>query len=265
MRKPFWRVNIEHARYGLTGFRIQSAICFVLILSVTILMRISTSVWGVASRCVEADQFWFEPYKNDWPVGAAFFLIFFLLLVWNSSILLNHVVRKKREFFLTIVNFIALIALLLMSIPAFEASEIRYDEREATYGTWRMQNQPRWPWRDDQCILAKNFVGHWRVIERDLGKSGVQFPSLWIDLRQSLTYRAADASWMEPYEGYWKPPSFSTRFVRQYPGTGEIGIPGKRTSWLFQLDGDTLTLTTPEWVDWHQPAKVVLQRSVSAE
>lgn len=268
MQKPFWRVNIEHARYGLTDFRIQSIICFVIILNLGFLLRLSTIVWGVSSRCVEADQFWFEPYKSDWPIGGIFFFVLFLMLAWNASIFLNYVVRQKREYFLPTVNFIAIIALLMISAPGYKSSQISYDDRDSTYGDWRASNRPQWPFYIfDKCFSARDYVGNWAVVEKNLESAGVKFPFVRIHLRQSLTYQAAVLGSDVPYENDWYPPRPDYRLAEKYRDVGTIYMDGKHRwqDWHFQLDGDTLTLTSFEQYDWIKPSKVILERSRAAK
>ena len=65
---------------------------------------------------------------------------------------------------------------------------------------------------------------------------------------------------MPAVEGYWRPPSFASHFREAYRGVGEIDHPGGTSLWTFSLDGDRLTLTTPEFVDWYEPSSVVLER-----
>jgi len=260
MEKPFWRVNFDHARYGLTGFRIQSAICFVTILSLGFLLRLSTIAWGVAARCIEADQFWFEPYKSDWPLGGMFFLIFFLLLIWNASILLDQVVRRKRDLFLSAVNFVAIVGLFALASPAFDTAKLRYGIRESSFGSWVIPNAGGFLLVEDQCILATPYVGRWKVVELDLPKYGLEFPALWIELSQTLELEAADSRWAPTYHGDWHPPSFRRNISEDYKGVGELYWDRQWSVWVFELDDDTLTLATPDVIDWQAPAKVVLRK-----
>ena len=76
-------------------------------------------------------------------------------------------------------------------------------------------------------MLAAPYVGRWKVIQRDLPEYDLEFPALWIEFTQTLELEAADSRW------------------------------------VFELDGDILTLTTPNWFDRQEPAVVVLQREAT--
>ncbi len=258
--RPIWHFNPDSDNYRLTGFRIQSLVCFVVTLSVAILLRIASIVWGVASRCVEADQFWFEPYKHHWPVAGVFLLTIFLLLAWNSIILLNQRIRNRNDWLLTSVNFVAIIAMLALSVPAYQSAQLRYDKRNPSLGQWLIPKKEWWHRYDDKCRLAIDYLGHWEVIDKNLPPGGAEFPGQHIEFRQSLTFVASTGTRQEPISGSWDPPSFNTRLIEQYRGTGELYWADGSSTWNFRLEGDRLYLTTPEWLDWHFYSSVTLQR-----
>ena len=264
MEQRFWWVDTEKKYKGLTSFRLQSIVCFLLILFSTFLFRLSIIAWAVSARCVESDQFWFIPHEQHWPLAANFFFVFSLLLVWNISIFVSQFMERRVDVTLFVVNLIALVALLSMTGPVLDTSQIRHDIRTERYGAWNVSQPLNWWWGEDECVLARDYVGNWTVVERDIPEYGAPFPVTAIELRQSLRFRASDSRWTPVVEGYWRPPNFSSHFDEDYRGVGEIYHSHGVSLWKFELEGDRLTLTTPEFVDWYLPSTVVLER-VSGE
>ena len=260
MRQPLGLSDEDKSSYGLSTFSIQSFACFIVVIFIGFLLRLSTVVWGTASRCVEADQFWFEPYAKTWPLGGTFFLILFLVLVWNTSIAVNLYVRRRRGLLLTSVNFAGVIGLLLVAGPALDTAQIRYDYRENSFGVWRVENRKRSLWAEDECVLARPYVGRWKVVETDLPKYGLEFPVRWIELKGTLELAVSDSRWEDTTEGWWSPPRPARRWNGDNMGAGELIWDRGWSVWVFDLEGDQLTLTTPDWIDWQEPGKVVLRR-----
>lgn len=256
--------DAEKYSQRLSLFETQSFSCFLVTIFVAYLLRLSSIVWAVSSRCVEADQFWFEPYEHTWSLAGVFFLIVLLLLVWNTSIAIDHRLQNKRIALLIWVNFIAVLGLLAVFGPMLDSSQLRYNERNAVFGRWLVTNH-RWSMYDyDQCLLARDYVGRWRVVSREIRGDGLAFPRQWIEFKQSLTVEAYDNARDGPIKGNWNPPDFSRNLLPKYRGAGRITLSDSWGSWIFDLQGGTLTLTTPEWA-YRQPAAVIVLERVPIE
>jgi hypothetical protein len=261
MGLPFWRSGSKRGRFGLAGFRIQSAGSFVIVLTMGFLLWVSLSLWGVAARCTGADEFWFQSFESDWPLGGMFFLIFSLLFVWNLFIAAAQVINEKQAPFLAILNLVLISGIMFTSFAALEAAEVSYEAREKTKGDWLNFRAPFLTWRQNPCVVARDYVGRWVVVEKDIPERGGDFPMMWIELRPSLTYRAADAAWASPYEGRWIPPSRLTKRPDENEDSGEIQLPDGFSHWDFNIDGEYLVLTTPDWaLKWYEYSVVVLER-----
>ena len=111
---------------------------------------------------------------------------------------------------------------------------------------------------ESTCATMRRFAGRWRVIDRKVGYYGFDIPAQWIELKPWGYVYAQDASWSLPYAETWRPP-FRSRFSDdKIWRDGELFY----APWDFDLEGDTLVLTSPEsWLkyDW-QRSKVTLRR-----
>lgn len=235
-------------------------LCLVVILTVAILLRTSFILWGAGVRCAGADQFWFVPYNSNWPLGGVFFLILFLLFAWNSCLAFSVDWHEKGNRFVVILNGLAILALMSVSLWAHNTATISYQLRTNTYEGWQVAKPLFGYRRIDQCITALPYVGRWTVLSKSIPPRGNPFPMQWIEFRDSLTFIAADNNWKGEYEGRWDPPYRTLQGDTSSEGESEMWWDDGDAFWIFDLTGNRLVLTTPEWVYWAERSTVVLRR-----
>ena len=87
--------------------------------------------------------------------------------------------------------------------------------------------------------------------------------SLWIEFYPWGKFHAVDESWQSPYVGKWQAPYQIRGHEDDGWRNGYICSDKFDAPWDFDLQGDTLTLTTPEYFNEWERSTVILERDRS--
>jgi hypothetical protein len=241
---------------------IAPLVCFVLTLSLALLFRTINIYGATAARCVENDQFWYSALKGNWPLAGSLVLTLFLLFCWNLVIAFDDWKRSIGSRVVIVVNAVAIAAMLVTFIPLHGAAKFQFNKRQGSYDGIRFYAALSLSGRvEDTCATLQRFAGRWRVVERDIGHFGFDVAARWIELTPWGDVIASDASWQRNYIGYWQPPYKWENPDDLVWRNGHIDAWNYFSGfWDFDLQGDRLTLTTPEdFLPWYR-SRIVLQR-----
>lgn len=238
---------------------IAPLIVFASTILVAVLLRLITFFGAVTAWCVETDEFWYTSTGGNWPLIGTTFLVLFLLLVWNGLIGFNDWRRSRGTRVMVVVNTIAIAAVFFVFDGIQDSANRSYNTRAGLYDSIEFSNSVVHSWAPiDECVTARRFSGRWQVVDREIGYYGFDIPAEWIELKPWGYVYAQNSAWSAPYAERWRPP-FPDRYLR----AGEW-FPGHLFGayWHFDLDGDTLTLTTPsQWFELEmQRSTITLQR-----
>jgi len=254
----------EHSTFSTAG----PWFCFFLLLFFALLFRLSTIIHGAFARCVENDEFWYTPINGHWPLYASLFLVLFLLFVWNALLAIDGWRRSTGNKVLLVANTVAILSMLYVFVPLHDRAHYQFHLRQGYYEDIRFK-MPRWAaitfTSENPCVTMERFAGRWRIVDRKLGTRGFDIPVAWIELTTWGRVTTTNAPGLGGYEGRWSPP-YRRRYEesRRWRG-GWIDIDGSDGPWDFDLQQDTLTLTTtPEYFPERERSTIVMQR-VEAE
>ncbi|MEO1247385.1 MAG: hypothetical protein AAFX56_16990 [Pseudomonadota bacterium] len=253
------RFDNSQASLSATG----PLICFVLILAFVLLFRLITILHGVAARCVENDEFWYTAVNGNWPLFGSLFLVFFLLFAWNALLAVDNWKRSTGTKVVLIANAIALATTLYVFVPLHDRAYYEYHARNGYYSDIRFGL----PWRqarsvisENPCTTMKRFAGRWQVVDRYVGRWGFDIPAVRIELTPWGTFTAYDYPASDTFSGNWRPPHRWRYAEDQRWHDGRIFAEHFDARWDFDLQQETLILTTPEQFSEVERSTVVLQR-----
>ena len=239
--------------------------CFVLLLFLALLFRLSTIVHGAFARCVENDEFWYAAANGNWPLFGSLFFVLFLVFVWNALLAADSWRHSAGNKVVLVVNAVAILSLLYVLVPLHDRASYQYHARAGYYEDIRFK-LPHWYatayTSEKPCVTMERFAGRWQVIDRKLGTRGFDIPAAWIELKPWGRFTTTDELRVHRYEGRWSPPYRPRYRDSRRLREGWIEIGGSYTSWDFDLQQDTLTLTTtPEHpLLERERSTIVLQR-----
>ena len=248
------KLNQAHA----TESAIAPLTCFVLLLTLFVLLRLITIFGAITARCIDTDEFWYTATGGNWPLIGSFALLLFLVLVWSVLLAFSNGKRSGGARFVAMANIIGAVAMLAVPVAAHNAATFSFNERAGLYSNIEFRPYVFLPWQvEDECVTMRRFSGRWTVVDRKVGSYGFDVPAQWIELKEWGYAHGQDANWAEVHTGRWRPPFGTSRGHETEWRDGEVFD----TPWDFELSGDTLTLTTPDWLEheW-QRSRIVLQR-----
>ena len=229
-------------------------------LLVVVLLRLVTFFGAITAWCVETDEFWYTSTGGNWPLVGTAFLVLFLLFVWNALIGFNDWRRSRGTKVMVFVDTIAIAAVFFVFGGIHDSANRFHNARAGLYDSIEFRIS-FYAWGSvDDCVNARRFAGRWQVVDRQVGYYGFDVPAEWIELKPWGYVYAQGASWSTLHADTWRPP-----FLDRYARAGDY-FPGRLfgTYWHFDLDGDTLTLTTPsEWFELDMQRSTVVLRRVS--
>ncbi len=237
--------------------------CFFLLLFVALLFRLSTIIHGAFSRCVDNDEFWYTAANGQWPLYASLFLVLFLLFMWNTLLAVDGWRHSTSNKVLLVANAVAILSLLYVFVPLHDRAYYQYHAREGYYDDIRFK-MPRWYamsfTSENPCVTMERFAGRWQIVDRTLGTRGFDIPVAWIELTPWGQFTTIDEPGFGDYEGRWLPP-YRPRYGNSLRWRhGWIDVDGSYGPWDFDLQQNTLTLTTPEDFPERERSTIVLQR-----
>lgn len=239
-------------------------ICFTVVFTLLILLRLVSIFGAVTARCVETDEFWYSSTGGNWPLVGSFFLVMFLLFAWNVLIGIDDWRRSKGTRVMVVVNTIGIAAILFFFSSVHDSASFAHNLRAGIYDGFKFRPfviEPRG--LESQCVTMRRFSGRWRVIDRQVGYYGFDVPAQWIELKPWGYVYAQDASWSQVRTHWWRPPHQSRYSDDRRWRDGYIFD----AYWDFDLEEDILTLTSSdEWFehDW-QRSTISLQREPVAD
>lgn len=160
-----------------------------------------------------------------------------------------------------VVNILAVSICLYTFKSLHESAYFRYHERNGYYEEIRFRPfiiPPRST--EYECVTYQRFAGRWRVVDREIGHYGFDIPFGTIDLHAWGKVHAADGDWQRPYEGGWQPPYQSRYSDDKGWRDGYIWVDDFGAPWDFNMQGDTLILTTPEYFNEWEKSTITLER-----
>lgn len=162
------------------------------------------------------------------------------------------------------VNAIGIAAMLYFFTAVHDSAEVAHNSRAGLYENIKFRPF-LFPSRlsESECITMRRFSGHWRVVDREVGSYGFDIPAEWIELKPWGYVYAQDASWSRPYAETWTAPYQDRYSEDKRWRDGELF----NAPWDFDLQGDTLSLTSSEeWFEYEwQRSKVTLQREAASD
>ena len=239
---------------------IAPLIVFASTILVAVLLRLITFFGAITAWCIETDEFWYTSTGGNWPLIGAAFLVLFLLFVWNALIGFNDWRRSRGTKVMVVVNTLAIAAVFFVFGAIHDSANRFYNTRAGIYDPIDFQ-----PFRiykstgEDECVNAHRYSGRWEVVDRHIGHYGFDIHADWIELNAWGYLYAQDASWSPVYADVWRPP-YQSRF-----GWSDEWEPGYLFDayWDFHLEGDTLTLTTPDrWFELEMQRSTITLRRV---
>lgn len=234
-------------------------LCFVFVLTLAILFRIVISFGALTAWCVETDEFWYSASGGNWPLVGSFFLVLFMLFVWNAIVGFNEWRRSLGTRIMVIANGLGIAAMFLVFGSIHDSATHLSNKRGGLYDNILFRSAlVHIPYASESvCVTARRFEGRWQVIDRDVGIYGFDIPAQWIELKRWGYAYAQDASWSAVYAGRWRPPQqWHADENDRWFGGFVFNAP-----WDFELRGDILVLTTPEYFELElQRSRITLQR-----
>jgi len=234
--------------------------CFTITFVLLVLLRLVSSFAAVTGRCVDTDQFWYTSTGGNWPLIGSSVLVLFLLFAWNVLIGFDDWWHSRGTRITVVVNAIGIAALLYFLTAVHDSASFAHNSRAGLYDSINFRPSYFLYRRNkDECAAMQRFAGRWRVVDRKVGYYGFDVPAQWIELKPWGYAYAQDASWSQPYAIKWSP-SYRWWYFDEYHRwhNGELF----NAPWEFDLQGDTLTLSSPaDWLEheW-QRSVVTLQR-----
>ncbi len=243
---------------------IAPLICFASIFAVLVLLRIIVSFSAVAARCVETDQFWYTAAEGNWPLFASFALLLFLLLVWNVLIGVDDWNHSTGSRVMIIVNTLAILTTTYTLVGLHENAQFQYHARNGHYENIKFRPFSAalaWPVSTEgECATLRRFAGQWRVVDSDIGRHENDVPAPRIELTPWGIVLAVDPSSRKHLEGRWSPPRQSPRSPDDGWQVGYIYAGKVGARWDFELRGDLLILTSPDYYRESERSRITLQR-----
>jgi len=238
---------------------IAPLICFCIAFTILVLLRLITIFGAVTARCVETDEFWYSSTGGNWPLAGSFILVLVLLFLWNLFIGIDDWRRSRGTRIMVVVNAIGIAAMLYLFTAVHDSATFAHNLRAGIYDNIRFRPTLISPMRTEtECATMRRLEGRWRVVERKVGHYGFNIPAEWIELKSwGHVIYAQDAEWLEPYVSWGRPPiQYHYYDDKRWRDGTLFGAP-----WEFDLQGDTLTLETPEWFEHERErSRVVLER-----
>lgn len=214
--------------------------------------------WFMTRGCQPIFESWFVSGSRNWPLAASFILVFFLLFVWNAAVILSPARKSVANRVILGLNVITLLAIAVLVNSLFDSAQV--SRLEALGANKWIATSMNLPWPDKACQAATPYLGRWMVIDIQADPDADPFPTRWIELRDDLSFRAADSLFGPVVEGRWAPQITKYRWGDR---GGWIGGPAFYAHWDFHLDGDRLELRTPDWAHYLPQSRVILERTTN--
>ena len=206
--------------------------------------------FSVPLTCMPTYDFWTRPAGSAWPLFGSFALVFTLLFIWIGALWFD--LRGANRTDRRLVGLCGLVVAIVGACLCFVlgAIELNYFKDAGGYASW-LREDPWFP-GPSVCDEAKPFLGKWEVVSTDVPFLGQEFPYESVELRRDLSLVASYGRFTKPHEGSWGPP-------QHWRQVGWISTDEIDGAWTWEMNGDTLFLSTPE--EWEEPiSRVVLRR-----
>ena len=193
--------------------------------------------FSVPLTCMPTYEFWTQPAGDAWPLFGSFVLVFVLLLIWICALWFDLSDGPRIHRRLVAIAGFGVCAICASLWYVLGAIQLNYDDDAGLHSAWLRDR--RYSFERSDCDEARPYLGDWRVEAVEAPFPGPVFPYTSLVLRRDFSLKATRVSEREPVFGRWRPP-------HPFVLGGSISTDDLTGRWLFELEGDTLSLVAPE-------------------